>query len=485
MVVVVVVGVVGVVGVVVVVVARARTHTQTQPQTRTQTQTHTRAHTYTHIHTHTHTHTHLRTGADSVVGSFALRSRVHELHVQCENLTFTLAGISTVVEVDEIAEARKSEIDLLASSSFAKGGFTSLALALYLHAPEARAIIWRWNSDRVKWEGTPLPFLDLKTNGMATRQVHIGFVKSKHELSDEMPDHFIFFVPLKTWLSMQEKPSPTSEWSPRLQCSWETPPLNKEEIATQAALLVSRKLESAAAHIEVRVGVGVNLGVDAFDCLRGRKWLSGEVIDAYIKLLNRRNSSKGHRCFIFGTTFFPSLLSVLYYHDPITCDCECSEAERSGGTYNFKNVKADKQMRRGGANNPMDLAAIFVPIHTCKSHWSATSIYPRARVILYYDSLSANKRDLQMSWRLREVMARLATDLMGGPDVVPVAEWRVSATTGPEQKNVFDCGVFAVQYMSAMSAGRVPKCNGRDVRTIRSRMCNELAKGQLATSHNV
>ena len=189
--------------------------------------------------------------------------------------------------------------------------------------------------------------------------------------------------------------------------------------------------------------------------LRDGEWLNDQVINAYMSLLTRRASSpdsapdKRPRLFLFNTFFFSKLQSDGY----------ASVRRWSKKTDLFA----------------MDL--VLVPVHL-GTHWCMAAIDFSRKTIEYYDSLGGSganairvlRRYLHEEHRDKK---KEAFDDSGWTDVD-------GGRAVPQQKNGYDCGVFACMFAETLAGGAKKFAfEQKDMKDLRRRMAYEIAKGKL------
>ncbi|XRB10840.1 JmjC domain-containing protein [Pseudoscourfieldia marina] len=203
--------------------------------------------------------------------------------------------------------------------------------------------------------------------------------------------------------------------------------------------------------------------------LHKRGWLNDEVINCYVALLQdrdlawRRDGDPGGRrrprCHFFNTCFYNKLFQDSHKY-----------------TYLERWTRAKKLAKVHGGKTLFDSCdKIIAPIHK-GNHWCCAVIDLEAQAFVYYDSFKSEDHDCL------EAMKQFAIDearTRENTHISDVESWPVLFPQDiPEQRNGWDCGVFAATYAEVESRrmGR-PKHFGfdqRDMPDLRVRMCVEL-----------
>ena len=203
--------------------------------------------------------------------------------------------------------------------------------------------------------------------------------------------------------------------------------------------------------------------------LHKQGWLNDEVINCYVALLQdrdlawRRDGDPGGRrrprCHFFNTFFYNKLFQDSHKY-----------------TYLERWTRAKKLAKVHGGKTLFDSCdKIIAPIHK-GNHWCCAVIDLEAQAFVYYDSFKSEDHDCL------EAMKQFAIDearTRENTHISDVESWPVLFPQDiPEQRNGWDCGVFAATYAEVESRcmGR-PKHFGfdqRDMPDLRVRMCVEL-----------
>ena len=141
----------------------------------------------------------------------------------------------------------------------------------------------------------------------------------------------------------------------------------------------------------------------------------------------------------------------------------------------FKSKGYEKVRRYGkragvmGANL-LQCEMVFIPVHKA-SHWTLLVVYPMARAIEYYDSLSGYARpflDDAKAWLANELGEHWNED-----------EWVTREGDSPQQNNGKDCGVFLVTTAKMLMLGWNPAeaYDSRFMVTQRRRIAAEILAG--------
>ncbi|XP_003742210.1 uncharacterized protein LOC100908025 [Galendromus occidentalis] len=193
------------------------------------------------------------------------------------------------------------------------------------------------------------------------------------------------------------------------------------------------------------------LGVTAnnLNTLAGTNWLNDKIIDIYLNLIVNRNRDSPHLPKVFSfSTFFLDFYKRHGYD-------EVSKWTRRDDIF-AKDI-------------------FLVPVYT-KSHWCMASIDWRTRVIKYMDSLGGQNDDclsLLRTYLAQEMAHKKNCEL-------DLSEWHVEyANNIPQQRNSFDCGVFALKYADHIAQDAKINFSQEDMPAFRESLMLEILQSSL------
>lgn len=247
-------------------------------------------------------------------------------------------------------------------------------------------------------------------------------------------------------------------------------PLDTSPLCRQQRQLV-RELIGAAPAATVRPLNKSRVRLAGADFLRlgGVSWLSGEVMNSFIALINDRDerarlsnntvNSRPNTSKVLSSLPRTRMLSTYFF----------SRLSPRRGHYCYDHV------RKWGVKAGLDLEAvdnIIIPVHLDNSHWLLVVVDVAQRTLRFYDSLSlVDAQDVVgvvRRWLHDEVLARLGS--AAGSEWA-VDEWQVSVDpTTPRQSDAGSCGVFALAAADCFSLGVPLRFSQGDVRTLRRRI---------------
>lgn len=218
----------------------------------------------------------------------------------------------------------------------------------------------------------------------------------------------------------------------------------------------------------------IDLTVRDLKTLQSTTWLNDEVINFYLLLLKETplmGSTFGGRprVHVFSTFFYPKLKQKGY-------DAVKASTKRLNPSITTSLSIGDDLKEK---EYPFDL--ILVPIHL-GMHWCMSAIDICKRKITYYDSLSGSGGveccNILFDWLKKECLERNSD--AGG---LRVEEWELVPTPSiPQQKNGYDCGVFAICYAAFLSIGvdiDYDLFHQNDIQDWRRRISVEIMEGSL------
>lgn len=222
-----------------------------------------------------------------------------------------------------------------------------------------------------------------------------------------------------------------------------------------------------------------------FLVLREDRWLTDEVMNSFVALINyrarqaagqsrrddgsslkapaRASSSVLPRVFMFNTFFFSRLI------------------ERSG-IYDYAGV------RNWGRKGDLRMDAvdiIIVPINEDDCHWVLVVVDVRAREFVMYDPMVASQGERYIPairrWLADEVTTRLSAEAASEWDV---GTWpTLPGTSFPRQQDHASCGVFALAVADCIALGVHPAFSQTDVAVLRQRLSLALYEDDICSAN--
>eukprot|EP00884_Botryococcus_braunii_P022152 jgi/Botrbrau1/8620/Bobra.0196s0017.1 len=210
---------------------------------------------------------------------------------------------------------------------------------------------------------------------------------------------------------------------------------------------------------------GIDMTRRLIQCLCPGQWLNDEVMNMYMGLLQERDNrrrAKGEKPFChFFNTFFVCKL----YQDT--------------DEYNFEGVKGwtrAKKLKLAGQASTcvLDVDRIMVPVHL-PGHWVSAVIDMAHQCVIYLDSMGGRERGIPnalLRWVADEHRDKRGIDL-------DVSQWSIEYKTVPTQRNGYDCGVFALQFLEHESRAAPLHFAQNDMPYYRMRIALDLLQGTV------
>lgn len=226
------------------------------------------------------------------------------------------------------------------------------------------------------------------------------------------------------------------------------PPLTPAEAAQSAQLLAGRNDPDDQLVIEK---FNIRITLRTLSCLRPGEWLSDEVLNFYLALV--QEAGKERKIFCWSTFFWTKLTS-------------------GSDQYNYAGVRSWAKKK--------DLFAfdlILVPLHMDKAHWALGVVDLRARTSQYLDSLG--KLDCPLFHKFINRYLHDEHVREGGigdvQSLTPAPPPQL-----PTQSNGSDCGVFLCLFALAIARGvRLDAVEEKQIPVMRRRIAVQIAGGVL------
>ena len=188
-------------------------------------------------------------------------------------------------------------------------------------------------------------------------------------------------------------------------------------------------------------GGGRCIPLSAFRSLRPRRWLSGDVINMFLQLVNVHRPEIKY----FGWYFMSQLVGP-----PIP--------EKPDAPLDFKYGLVAGYAPRAFENsaNLFEQETICIPVHRKEgNHWSLVVVFPKKKIIEYYDSLLWSGKEyvetvyayLRVEWK----KAGKGDHIEAGGNWTLVSESPPGTKEKPnKQPNDYDCGVFLCHFVGRL-----------------------------------
>lgn len=228
-----------------------------------------------------------------------------------------------------------------------------------------------------------------------------------------------------------------------------------------------RELVGASAAAIVRPENKGRMKLVGADFLRlgGVAWLSGEVMNSFVALVNARDDRGRLRSTTADSSNKPSTLPRTRMLNTHFFSRLCLRR----GHYCYDNV------RRWGTKAGVDLENvdnIIIPVHLNNAHWLLVVVDVAKRAFVFYDSLSLTDAEdavgVVRRWLSDEALARLGS---AASTRWAVDTWEVVVDpTTPRQSDAGSCGVFALAAADCFSLGVPLSFSQSEVPTLRQRI---------------
>ncbi|GMM37089.1 SUMO protease [Saccharomycopsis crataegensis] len=215
------------------------------------------------------------------------------------------------------------------------------------------------------------------------------------------------------------------------------------------------KLERSQPGVQIVSLANIDISVRDLSTLKDRQWLNDNIMDSYLSMVVERSkkSTDLPNIFVFTTHFYTTLSGKGY----------------SGVKRWAKRKKIDVTK----------LDYVFVPINVMNSHWSLAVVNNKHKKFQYFDSLPGSGQSILMD--LQDYMTEESKRLYPNDEPIDyenVYEF-VAKEKFPQQKNGFDCGVFACTGINFLSKEGDLKFSQNDMPIIRRKMAYEIITSHL------
>ena len=206
--------------------------------------------------------------------------------------------------------------------------------------------------------------------------------------------------------------------------------------------------------------------------LKPGQWLTGEVMNVYMALLQDRNiqrcqeNPKHCRVLLMRTYFYTKLTSSGYDYKSVKRWTNKAKLLKKG----FKNI-----------SNIFQLDKLIFPVHVNNMHWCCGVVDFKSKTISYFDSMngpSSSFFNIITKYIIDEFQDKLKDDKTKYK--LDLKQWKQENHRGkyPQQKNGFDCGVFTAKCADWISDGLYPDYSQQNMQYFRNRMMIEIIRGK-------
>ena len=114
----------------------------------------------------------------------------------------------------------------------------------------------------------------------------------------------------------------------------------------------------------------------------------------------------------------------------------------------------------------------YIPI-VLNNHWSLVKVNIKKKKISFYDSLNNTNRNIFIFKTLKPFF----DDLLKSNE-----DWRLSVVNVPQQNNMFDCGIYMLQYLDILISKKYCNIEADSIPYYRIKIGIELIKGEKVLS---
>lgn len=248
----------------------------------------------------------------------------------------------------------------------------------------------------------------------------------------------------------------------------------------------------------------IELTVEHFDTLRGSRWLSDEVMNCFVALLNSRNlqycsglqedkESVEKDVELVATVEKDSVDDVpkgmaaqeklfTYGRPRVHVFNTFFYARLSQNGYDYHGVR--RWLKRAGRDiNKLNM--IMFPINISNLHWVLAAVDIRGRQLIYFDSMngrdSLGALENLRQWYFDEVADKCGKD---AAEALNIESWATSINPNylPRQHDGGSCGIFTLYMAEYLEWGMRPTFKQRHIPALRKRTAMFLMEGVLPTS---
>ena len=197
------------------------------------------------------------------------------------------------------------------------------------------------------------------------------------------------------------------------------------------------------------------------ECFAPGTWLNDECVNFYMSLLNDRDKADADgdqqfpRCHFFNT----------FFHEKLT----------PGGGYEYKAISRWTRPKKLKKDIHEHCDRIVFPIHL-PAHWTCLCVNVAEKRIEYYDSMAGAATHVTNAfkkWYCDDVRDKKGQE-------VDFSEWSVVFPDCPQQRNGFDCGVFAIKFAECLGRGGAMDFSQRDMPYFRKKLVCEIVQVEAA-----
>eukprot|EP01083_Nonionella_stella_P081538 224653_1 len=239
---------------------------------------------------------------------------------------------------------------------------------------------------------------------------------------------------------------------------------------------------------------GRNITQSDMNTLKPGEWLSDEIVDAYMYLLDERSARKS-AC--FDSQFFNYLTvkkfgdftrnykTVQQWYDRNKLDLNHRIPELTGVYNDYRARKAIGAINDDGLNI-FDLDLVLIPIERIESHgnhWTLMSLNMNTKTAEYYDSLGW--KDGKAVWTYLKLFLQHVWmfEHPGNNGINYINQWKFKEYTHgndmPKQSNRSDSGVFVCKTAEYLLDRKELTFTQSDMETFRKRMVLDLLRKRI------
>lgn len=230
-----------------------------------------------------------------------------------------------------------------------------------------------------------------------------------------------------------------------------------KELSTAERSVAMRLLNGDdSVHSAVHESLREKLSLRSIRTLRRAAWLNDEVIDAFLALVQIKNSE----IFVFSTFFWEKL-------------------NTGKDSYNFQGVR---QWTRRKNVDIFAKSLVLVPVNLNEVHWILAAVDFRDFTISLYDSSFREFADFHphVVAQLNRYLADEFSEVRGPRKKLPALRWVPCSPSLPQQLNDNDCGVFVCLFAAFLACGRIPDfAEPHELRNMRLRIAVAFCRGAI------
>ncbi|CAK5066217.1 unnamed protein product [Meloidogyne enterolobii] len=213
-------------------------------------------------------------------------------------------------------------------------------------------------------------------------------------------------------------------------------------------------------------GKAGHLTFEGLLCLRDGEWVNGDLIDAYLQHICRRN----------GT----NLVSPHIDSKENTDDYAPDNRIQYIPTFALSRYKTKKQISSKWYWKMEGVELVLAPVHINKSHWAMSFARMQKKEIIVMDSINNGRAGSTK----KDFMNMLLNILMDAADQFAMdigkrEDWTLKELLDvPQQQNGIDCGIFSLLFAYYEVDGRCMDFTQEHISYFRRKICRDLLPSQ-------